>query len=322
LEGPYRDLGAGFARLLGVEGLRRSPGRLHSVEDALFELLRNSRDAGARNVYVASSLSVRRYRTIVVIDDGRGIPETHKHLVFEPGITSRHLEPIPEAPTQDSSEPRASHGAGLSLYHIKNAALSTEILSTYSPTSIKVVFDTRSLPEKRLQSNARSSKTNLLATLASFADTSNPNPPRFYHASPARILTRLLKNRIIQTESERKGSGRALYVRRGAMDLGLEVSLRTVQRILAGDVPAASEVTSGAVTSGRRVTDAPSTVVERDGTAGPILSVGTEDLAEIQDVLRRVARSSYLELAGLDVEARPGEVVLRARIYEQEDEYE
>jgi hypothetical protein len=50
--------------------------------------------------------------------------------------------------------------------------------------------------------------------------------------------------------------------------------------------------------------------------------VGTEDLAEIQAVLRRAAESSYLDLAGLDVEARPGEVVLRARVYEQEDEYE
>ncbi len=47
MEGPYRDLGAGFARLTGVEGARRSPSRLTHVEDALLELLRNARDAGA-----------------------------------------------------------------------------------------------------------------------------------------------------------------------------------------------------------------------------------------------------------------------------------
>jgi hypothetical protein len=324
LEGPYRDLGAGFARLLGAEGLRRSPGRLRSVEDALFELLRNSRDAGARNVYVASSLGARRYRTLVVIDDGRGIPETHKHLVFEPGITSRHLDPTPEPPMQqDASQARTSHGAGLSLYHIKNAALSAEVLSAYSPTAIKAVFDTRSLPEKRLQSNARPSRTNLVATLASFAEISSPNPPRLYHASPARILSRLLKHRIIQTESERVDGGGALYVRREAMDLGLEVSLRTVQRILAGDIPAAPEVTSEVLAStGRRISGAPSTAVKRDKPVGPILSVGNEDLAEIQAVLQRAARSSYLEFAGLYVETRPGEVILRARVYEQEDEYE
>ena len=325
MEGPYRDLGAGFARLLGVEGLRRSPGRLRSVEDALFELLRNSRDAGARNVYVASSLSARRYRTLVVIDDGHGIPETHKHLVFEPGITSRHLDPTPELPIQqDSSQARTPHGAGLSLYHIKNAALSAEVLCTYSPTAIKVVFDTRSLPEKRLQSNARPSKTNLLATLVSFAEISGPNPPHLYHASPARILSRLLKNRIIQTTNEREDSGGgAVYLRRAAMDLGLEVSLRTVQRILAGVIPAAGEVASEVLAStGMRPSGAPWTTVKRDRPAGPILSVGNDDLAEIQDILRRAARSSYMELAGLDIEARPGEVILRARVYEQEDEYE
>ncbi|MCA1715965.1 MAG: ATP-binding protein [Actinobacteria bacterium] len=168
MEGPYRDLGAGFARLLGAEGLRRSPGRLRSVEDALFELLRNSRDAGARNVYVASSLGTRRYRTLVVIDDGRGIPETHKHLVFEPGVTTRHLNPVPEAPSQELPRTHAPHGAGLSLYHVKNTSLSAEVLSAFSPTAIKVVFDTRSLPEKHLQSNARPSKTNLPATLTRF----------------------------------------------------------------------------------------------------------------------------------------------------------
>jgi hypothetical protein len=76
VEGPYRDLGSGFARLTGVEGARRAPSRISSVEDALFELLRNARDAGARNVYVASTLHRRRYRTLTVLDDGRASLKT------------------------------------------------------------------------------------------------------------------------------------------------------------------------------------------------------------------------------------------------------
>ena len=116
MEGPYRDLGAGFARLTGVEGLRRSPRRLRFVEDALVELLRNARDAGARNVYVASSLRARRYRALTVIDDGCGIPETHKRLIFEPGVTTRHLRPVRDGAAG------AAHGGGLSFHHIKNAA--------------------------------------------------------------------------------------------------------------------------------------------------------------------------------------------------------
>ncbi len=323
MEGPYRDLGGGFARLLGAEGARRrSPGRLRFVEDALFELLRNSRDAGARNIYVASSLKARRYRQLVVIDDGSGIPETHQALIFEPGVTTRHLNPVPR-----DDHP---HGAGLSLYHIKNASLSTEVLSASSPTSIKAIFDTKILPEKTLQTTprpgSRPSKTNLHATLTKFAAQEEPAPrgkPRLYHASSnARILARLLNHRIIQQVDEGvRATGLATgRLREAARGLGLEVSLRTVQRVVAGEVPVAEEVVVsglagglGAVAPGRR---------RPKGVRGPILSVGADELAEIRAILRRVARSSYLDLEGLDIERRPGEVILIARIYEPEEEYE
>ncbi|MDP8926516.1 MAG: ATP-binding protein [Actinomycetota bacterium] len=311
MEGPYRDLGEGFARLTGAEGARRSPFRLNSVEDALFELLRNSRDAGARNVYVASSLRARRYRTLVVIDDGHGITETHKHLIFEPGVTTRHLDPV-------SEREGTPHGAGLSLYHVKNAAILAEVSSGSSPTAVKVAFDTRTLPEKSLQSpplpDARqTSKTNLPATLAGFA--AQKKAPRLYYASPARILARLLKDRIIRkSEDEGRGVG---WLREAALRLGLDVSLRTVQRIAKEEVLVAEEVISGAL-----VMHAGKRAAGRKGPGGPILFVGEEDLAEIQATLRRAARSSYLDLARLDVERRPGEVVLRASIYEPEEEYE
>jgi len=306
-EGPYRDLGSGFARLTGAEGLRRSPRKIRSVEDALFELLRNSRDAKASNIYVASTLRARRYRTLVVIDDGRGIPETHKHLVFEPGVTTRHLEP--------GQNENGLHGAGLSLYHIKNASLQAEVLSASSPTAIKAVFDTRTLPEKSLQSNARPSKTNLPATLARFAKQT-ATALRLYHASPARILARLLKNRIILPRQDTR------HLRGVAWGIGLELSSRTVQRVISGEVLAADEVIAG-VEEGTAVTTASSgRAVRRNGSGGPILSIGDEDLAEITAVLRRAARSSYLDLAGLDVEKRPGELVLRAHIHEPEEEYE
>ncbi len=320
MEGPYRDLGGGFARLAGAEGLRRSPRRLRSVEDALLELLRNSRDAGAHTIYVASTLRARRYRQLVVIDDGRGISETHKHLVFEPGVTTRHLDPVSETLPDDTP-----HGAGLSLYHIKNAALSVEVLSASSPTAIKAVFDTQAFPEKSLQSHSRPSKTNLSATIARFAAQTASHNPRLYHASPARILALLLKHRIIHTDKD-SSVGEAGRLRELGLGLGLEVSLRTAQRVVAGSISPAREVGSvvntgvpgGELTDGR----ARSRVARRTGAGGPILSVGVEELDEIRNVLQRAARSSYLDLAGLDVEARPGEVVLKAQIYEPEEEYE
>jgi Histidine kinase-, DNA gyrase B-, and HSP90-like ATPase len=272
LEGPYRDLGLGFARLTGAEGLRRSPGRIRSIEDALLELLRNSRDAGARNVYVASSLRARRYRTLVVIDDGRGIPETHRGLIFEPGVTTRHLDPISYPDRKD-----ALHGAGLSLYHLKYAALSAEVLSASSPTTIKAVFDTHTLPEKSLQSGTRPSRSNLSATLTKFIEATSPQTPRLYYASPARILARLLKNRII------RGSG-VEQAWKTARALGLEISLRTVRRVISGEILAVDEATGG------RAGQAGGNVMRRNGLGGPILSVGAEDLAEISAILQRAAR--------------------------------
>jgi hypothetical protein len=313
LEGPYRDLGHGFARLTGVEGLRRGPGSIRSVEDALLAFLRNSRDAGACNIYVASSLRARRYRTLVVIDDGRGVPKTHERLIFEPGVTTRHLDPV----AYPGSRNEALHGAGLSLYHVKNAALSAEVLSASSPTAIKAVFDTHAVREKSLQSVSRpdvlrrSSKTNLLATLSKFAAQAAPQSPRLYHASPARILARLVADRIILGSD----TGR---LREAARGLGLEVSLRTVQRIVSGAIPAAEEAIAGGIGMVREKRRA----ARRNGSGGPILPVGAEDLAEIESVLRRAARLSYLDLAGLDFEKRPGEIILRARVYEPEEEYD
>ncbi len=300
MEGPYRDLGSGFARLTGAEGARRTPSRLHCVEDALLELLRNARDASAKNVFVASSLLHRRYRTLTVIDDGGGIPDTHRALVFEPGVTTRHLGPVLKDPHEDP------HGSGLSLYHIKNAALSAGVLSSSSPTAIKVTFDTHTLPERSLQSPSRPSRSNLLATLQTF---SAANDMSLFYAPPARILVSLLENRIIQWPASTGA------LRERALALGLEVSLRTAQRVWRGEI-----ATVGHVAAVR-----PETRAERrggDGGEGPVLVLGEEERGAIADILRRAARAGYLELGELELRTRPGEVTVRARIYEPEEEYE
>jgi hypothetical protein len=297
VEGPYRDLGSGFARLTGPEGARRNPSRLRYVEDALVELLRNARDAGATAIYVASTLKSRRYRVLTVIDDGGGIPATHTDLIFEPGVTSRHLRPVPDSAG-------APHGAGLSLYHIKNAALDARVVSPSSPTALKVSFDTRTLPERALQSGSRPSRSNLQATLASFA----PTGPTLYHGPPARILATLLDNRIIQKPDT------AAELRQRAVGLGLAVSLRTVQRVWRGEVMPVGEVSPAKVGMEKGV--------RRGSDDGPVLAVGEEEKGAVADILRRAARASYLEIGELQLESRPGEISVRARIYEPEEDFE
>ena len=243
---------------------------------------------------------MRRYRTLSVIDDGHGIPEAHRASIFEPGVTTRHLHPVlvpDEAP----------HGAGLSLYHIKNAATSAEVLSTSSPTAITATFDTRTLPERSLQSPTRPSRTNLLATLRAFA----AHDLDLYYASPAPILATLLKHHIIQLPTT---TGE---LRRTASRLGLEISLRTVQRVWRGEIapvgPLSAEGRGGL--AGERHTG-------RGSSDAPVLALGEEERSSIADILRQAARASYLEVGELELRSRPGELTVRARVYEPEEEYE
>ena len=60
----------------------------------------------------------------------------------------------------------------------------------------------------------------------------------------------------------------------------------------------------------------------RGGLRGPVLRLGEEERAGIADILRRAARAGYLEVEDLRFESRPGEISIRARVYEPEEEYE
>jgi hypothetical protein len=185
--------------------------------------------------------------------------------------------------------------------------MSAEVLSTASPTAIRATFDTHTLPERSLQSGSRPSKTNLPATLRNF-------PAKYlalYYASPARILATLLDNHIIQSP------GTTAELWEEALGLGLDVSLRTVQRIRRGEIGVVRPVEPedrGVAGAGRKHRPRPGD--------GPVLALGEEERGAVADILRRAARSSYLEVGELDFEARPGEISVRARIYEPEEEYE
>jgi len=313
VDGPYRDLGAGFARLTGVEGARRGPSRITYVEDALVELLRNARDAGARHVFVASTLANKRYRTLTVIDDGHGIPDSHRDLILEPGVTTRHLDPV----THPKDPPSSPHGAGLSLYQIKARSLTTRVLSASNPTSIQATFDTHTLPERALQSATRPSRTNLRATLLSFAAPTDHHRQTLqtYYGSPARILAALLRTRIIQPEGGIEG------LRKVAGNLGLSLSSRSVRRVLSGEVQPEEPVTADSWGSGS-VTAREEPARGRLARGGPELGLGEEERAAIADILGRTARAGYLEIEDLQFRSRPGEISITARVYEPEEEYE
>ena len=106
-------------------------------------------------------------------------------------------------------------------------------------------------------------------------------------------------------------------LREAAFGLGLGVSVRSVQRILRGEVWPVEDVSRGERGEGVRGRGA---VGRRD--RGPVLELGEEESARIADILRRAARAGYMEVEELRFESRPGEISLRARVYEPEEEYE
>lgn len=308
MEGPYRDLGSGFARLTGVEGVRRAPSRINYVEDALLELLRNAVDAGAQNIYVASSLRARRYRTLTVLDDGHGIPESYEDLIFEPGVTTRHVA--------------AAAGSGLSLYHIKTAALNAAVLSHGNPTSVKATFDTRMLPERALQTGFTTARSNLPATIRGFlVERTSPDAIEVYYGSPAVVLATLTQNRIILKAKTTNAEPKKLRTK--AEELGLRVSLRTVQRIVRGEIKPALPIEEIEEDEPGDVDES----VEQETAVGSFaggarLELGREEKSRIAAILGEAARTRYLEVGELEFTARSGEIVLRSRVYEPEEEYE
>ena len=140
------DLGNGYVRLCTAEADRRQAIQdIRSVEDVLIELLRNSFDAGAKSIYIATQNNQGR-RTLAVIDDGSGIVESMRELVFEPRVTSK---------LESSHVDRwGLHGRGMALFSIRESSDSAEVAFSEPGvgSSIRVVTDSDRVSEKQDQS--------------------------------------------------------------------------------------------------------------------------------------------------------------------------
>lgn len=147
---PFRiedDFGGGFVRLRSEEAERRQAAHdIRSAEDAVIELLRNSRDAHARNIFLATGKEAER-RRILVIDDGDGIPPFMHERIFEPRVTSK-LESV-------HMDKWGVHGRGMALYAISVNCESARVVASDAGlgAAIECISDTRRLPEKADQSS-------------------------------------------------------------------------------------------------------------------------------------------------------------------------
>ena len=248
------DLGAGFVRLNTAEAERRQARHdIRQVEDIIIEMLRNSRDAGARHIFVATS-KVEKQRLITVIDDGEGVPERLGERIFEARVTSK-LTSILE-------DEWGVHGRGMALYSITQNT--SKLVLCASGTGLGAAFslevDTDDLKERADQStwpkvekgddgkpHCVSGPKNLLRHIAEFALT-HPKL-KVYVGSPNEILATLVAHgeqrlRVYDGESSAQlphclrpadiDEPAALADCAGV--LGLEVSTRSAYRVLNGEI--------------------------------------------------------------------------------------
>lgn len=244
-------LGSGFVRLRVSEAERRQAKHdIRCVEDAVIELLRNSRDAGATRIFVASSKE-GDLRTVTIVDDGVGIPPDMHARVFDARVTSK-LDTI-------HMDRWGVHGRGMALFSIMQNAQSAKVVASDvgMGTSIQVVFDTRAITERAEQSKwpdvrkkdnayeVRGPK-NIIRACVEFAIETR-DECKVYVGSASEILSTMRK-RIRPSHGtwmgDEDGFGRMPLVERPghacdahemcavASSLGLEMSERTAHRIV------------------------------------------------------------------------------------------
>ena len=139
-------LGDGYVRLRVSEAERRQAKHdVRCMEDAVIELLRNSRDAQATRIFVGTARE-GDLRTIVVADDGVGIPPEMHARVFDARVTSK-LDTM-------RMDRWGVHGRGMALFSIRENARSAEVMRSGvgCGCALRVVFDVSQLPERADQS--------------------------------------------------------------------------------------------------------------------------------------------------------------------------
>lgn len=316
------DLGAGFVRLRIAEAERRQAKHdIQSVEDAVIELLRNSRDAQASQIFLATSRE-GDVRTITIIDDGLGIPEHMKALIFEPRVTSK-LETL-------SFDKWGIHGRGMALYSIKENALGSEVVTSGvdKGSSILVSFDTNCVHERSDQSTwpvvikdednnlaVESGPHNIARTLVEFSLASKGRCA-VYFGTPAEIAATLYMRALEELPASQllfvddidafsvghrlACAGDARDLATIATNIGLNISERTAQRIISEEIKPVRDVLSK-IRPTKRALSSDEMIDQidllKDRRSLRISAQDKEELArQLEEVFHQFANKYYLKL--------------------------
>ena len=260
------NLGEGFVRLRVSEAERRQAKHdIQHVEDIVVEMLRNARDAGAQNIYVATTKE-EGVRTLLFLDDGSGVPEDMRERIFDARVTSK-LETM-------KMDRWGVHGRGMALFSIRQNADTAEVVTSAvgRGSSFRVIVDTERLNERADQSTwphaAKNEEGvlacvrgphNIIRAVCDFAceelhgcDVYLGTPTEIAATLFARASQSLDASQLLFIDSddelsvtERLGTAAdATDFIAIASSLGIEISERTAHRILAGAIPPLRSVAS------------------------------------------------------------------------------
>ncbi len=318
------NLPHGFVRLKVAEAERRQAQHdIRSVEDAVTELVRNSRDAGAGKILVGFQKEHGRFRRITVLDDGGGIPEDMHQLVFEPRVTSK---------SEDFEEDRYGvHGRGMALFSIRSRAERAGIASSVTGlgTVINLNFDTEKVPERsdqatlpRLESidgveGVGPGPHNVARILLEMSvDTPGVD---FYLGSFAEVLATVRDLAFQSSEANAAiWSGVAhmddarVLAEASADTLGLPLSERNAYRVLGGEITplepilrlarAATAIEPFETEQSDKI-EAPLAKTRVSYSRNPLRKLGKDDMDEIaagaSEVVEKVVERYYLKTSGL-----------------------
>jgi hypothetical protein len=308
----------GYVRLKVAEAERRQAQHdIRSVEDIVIELVRNSRDAGARIVLVGFQKEQGRYRRITVVDDGCGIPEEMHGIIFEPRVTSKgdefHLDRY------------GVHGRGMALFSIKSRSDDARVFSSVpgQGTAIVLSVDTVSVPERSDQATVPSldevdgeeevggGPHNVPRALLEMS-VDYPKM-RFYLGSFTEVIATLRtlagdreehEDALWQGLSDVNDARRLMEM---AQSLGFPISERNAYRVLGGEIAPLGTVYDMATENRQDVTVAekPETLSTRHRGSrkrNPLRRISPDDMAEIGSeagrAAERVLGRYYLKSSG------------------------
>lgn len=310
-----QDFGGGFVRLRSTEAEKRQAAQdIRCTEDIVIELLRNARDAQARSIFVALQREEDR-RSLVVIDDGCGIPASMRERIFEPRVTSKldtaHMDKW------------GMHGRGMALYSISVNATSAQVAYSQPDggSALAVSTDLSALKEKTDQSTfprfevvdgtyVMRGPRNIVRTCAEFA-LEHRRDCTVYCGSFTEIAATLYAYGMAATTAAQRAFGGArddipavkllafatdpddLAAR--ATQLGLVLSSRSARRIIDGAIAPAPSLMERLEQESFPKSASPSTPAR---TAKPLadargLKLAPEDAAS----LKAAAKSAFADIA-------------------------